>query len=212
MATGYNNMGTVYRDQNDHETALVCYQKALSTILHAVGEDNPSTIIYYNNIGNTYISLGNIPKATTCLQKKHELSKKIWGNDYEDVTNTLSLIYTLYLQNKAQSDMSEYHAFLSDVAFTITVDETSDAQDGLKGEYYLLEYNDWNQDSETDIMQLYKQTDGHPATILIMKDDAIHQYKLNGNESVRIELKCVDPSQKEQISRIYASWKNKNQK
>ncbi len=54
LATSYNNIGAVYKDQGKLEQALEIYLKCLNIQKAHYGDNNFNLAATYNNIGNIY--------------------------------------------------------------------------------------------------------------------------------------------------------------
>lgn len=109
-------------------------------------------------------------------------------------------------------DVQKYRAFMSEVAFTATTDEgdTPALQQGMSGEYYLLEYEDWNQDAASSVFDKDKKLKGKPKTIVVMKDGVISKHYFEDAIGVEIGLKYVTKAEKAKITAAYNKWKQQN--
>jgi len=69
----------------------------------------------------------------------------------------------------------DLNTFCENHCFVLTVDEgnTPAKQQGMSGEYILLEFADWNQYSPTSLYEKDKEMRGKPKTIVVMKDGII---------------------------------------
>ena len=54
-----NNMGNVYHDQGNYESALECYKRALAIYESTIGKNSNSFAITLKNIGVFYDYQGN---------------------------------------------------------------------------------------------------------------------------------------------------------
>ena len=63
VATGYNNVGVVYKNLGDYEKAIYCYQKALDISRLVLGENHRLLAKSYLNLGSVYYSLKDYNKA-----------------------------------------------------------------------------------------------------------------------------------------------------
>lgn len=110
---------------------------------------------------------------------------------------------------------NNYYAFeslmsKSYVSFTVLNNTSPAYKKGLRGEYILLEYGDWNQDSFVSIKDKARELSGKPKRILVMKDGIISSYFFENNIGVNFEIKGTDENTKKGINIKYQKWKEEN--
>ena len=68
--------------------------------------------------------------------------------------------------------------FVKNIAFTATTVEGNvpARQQGMDGEYIILEFADWNQDSTTSLFDKNKEMKGKPKDIVVMKGEVVSKY------------------------------------
>lgn len=95
--------------------------------------------------------------------------------------------------------------------FTLTVlnDSVPAYHQGMRGEYVLLEYADWTQDSLISLWDKNDELKGMPKTILVLKDDTVMQYKFENQIGAILNMKCEYEGKKKFINKKYKEWKNK---
>lgn len=158
---------------------------------------------------------GAYPQALENFIKALEIYRKLYRDDSNDVQQTLDVVYYAYMQCIAEDksfDVQKYRAFMSEVAFTATTDEgdTPALQQGMSGEYYLLEYEDWNQDAASSVFDKDKKLKGKPKTIVVMKDGVISKHNFEDTIGVQFGLKFVTKAVKAKITAAYNKWKQQN--
>jgi hypothetical protein len=102
-------------------------------------------------------------------------------------------------------------AFCEEHCFTATIVEgnTPAKQQGMSGEYVLLEFADWNQDSDTSLFDKSEELTGKPKNILVMKDGIISQHHFENVIGAQSGLKYVGREEKQRINKAYEEWKKK---
>ena len=99
--------------------------------------------------------------------------------------------------------------FLADHCFTGTVnrgDNPATAQ-GMSGEYILLEFADWNQDSDISLFARADELRQSPKDIVVMKDGVISTYHFDGKLGITFGVKQMTKEEKNQINQTYKQWK-----
>lgn len=100
--------------------------------------------------------------------------------------------------------MQEY-AFIA-----TTVDGDSPAkQKGLDGEYFMLEFADWNINSPKSLFKTANKMSGTPKAIVVMKGKEISTYHFENTIGVQFDLKQIGKDEKNWIIKAYNKWKNK---
>ncbi len=95
IATFYNNIGIIHKNQSDFPKALEYFEKALGFQL-LLGEEHPDVAISYNNIGLVYNSQGDYTKALTYYEKALNIWLKIYGEEQAVVAGLYNNIGSTY--------------------------------------------------------------------------------------------------------------------
>lgn len=208
VATSYNNIGSVYSRQGNYDLALEYYNKALKILLSIFGERHPKVFTCYCNIGITYYMQGLYSKAKTNLLKAFKIRKTLLNTDDVNMQTLLSMLYHSLIKTLS-SDTDEYLSFISDKIFIATVvpyDFTA-SQQSMSGEYYLLEYSDWNFENTTDLFDKNDELKDKPKDIVVMKDGVITKHHLEDTIGIQLGLKFVSKEEKQRITEAYHKWK-----
>lgn len=117
-----------------------------------------------------------------------------------------------YLYCIKEKDQQAYDNLMSKSYFTLTVlnDSVPAFFQGMRGEYVLLEYADWTQDSLSSLWDKNEELRGKPKTILVLKDDSVMQYNFEDSIGARLYMKCEYEGKKKFINKKYEEWKVKN--
>jgi tetratricopeptide (TPR) repeat protein len=209
VATSYSNIGYVYDNQGDYPKALEYHSKALSIREKVLGTEHPDVATSYNNIGGVYDSQGDYPKALECYSKALAIREKVLGPNHPNTINIkqsiLNTKYQMAIANKNARAFCEEHCFTA----TIVEGNTPAKQQGMSGEYVLLEFADWNQDSDTSLFDKSEELKGKPKNILVMKDGIISQHHFENVIGAQSGLKYVGREEKQRINKAYEEWKKK---
>ena len=210
VATCYNNIGGVYYKQGNYAKALEYYQQALAIIKAVLGEDHPNVATSYNKIGGVYYNQGDYAKALEYLRQALTIQKTVLGENHINTQNTQTTIsYALYKQALSTGKIGD---FLQTHCFTATIidGETPAKQQGMSGEYIILEIADWNQNSPTSLFDKNEELRGKPKDILMMKDGVISQHHFENAIGVVLGIKEVSKEEKQRINKAYEEWKRQN--
>ena len=99
---------------------------------------------------------------------------------------------------------------------TVNDDVDSTSMDGLKGEYYILEFNGvqlfnsilTRPQSTTDI-ELFLLKD-QPVNIVVLKDGVISKHHFEDKIGVQFGVKEITKEERERINQLYEQWKREN--
>ena len=101
---------------------------------------------------------------------------------------------------------------MKEFVYTATVidGDTPARQQGMSGEYIVLEFADWTTHDTTSLFEYNKVNNefrGKPKTTVVMKDDVISRHHFENTIGVHFDLKKVGKEEKERIISIYEQWK-----
>ena len=208
----YNNIGGAYSSQGNYSKALEYYTKALAIREEMFGQDNPDVGTSYNNVGYAYSRQGDYTKALEYYKKALDIRQKLLGQEHRDTKNVLNELHTAqYLQALSLGTLPE---FLSEHVFTVEVagDDAPAAQQGMTGEYYLLEFADWNQESKTSIYDKMDEMTGKSKDILVLKDGKVSLHHFEDEIGIINDIKEVSKEERQRINKAYGNWKKQNRK
>ena len=211
VATCYNNIGGVYDSQGNYAKALEYCNKALEIFLSVFGENHPNVFTSYCNIGITYYMQGLYSEAKVNLLKAAEIGRTFLNADDVNMQTLLSFLYRSLIKSSLPKT-DEYSLFMSDKAFTAKVvsDETPASRYGMSGEYYLLEFADWNFESLTDLFDKNDELKDKPKDIVVMKDGVITKHHFEDTIGIQLGIKFVSKEEKQKITEAYHKWRNNN--
>ena len=193
----------------DYEKGWKYYSRALYYALGKSVEQNLDVALCYNNIGIFYSMQSEYSKALEYLRKSLNIYSGLYGYNTQEADSCSKTIYETYCKLLQQSDekMKEFEDFMSEYSFTIDISEgeTPSSAQGMFGQYYLLEFGDWNFLSTTDLFEKSTELQGKPKDIVVMKDGVIT--KLEDKVDCQISLKYVGKEEKQRIVESHNKWK-----
>lgn len=130
--------------------------------------------------------------------------------DFKDFMDTETCMWAYFFCIK-EKDQQAYDHLMSKSYFTLTVlnDSVPAFHQGMRGEYVLLEYADWTQDSLTSLWKKNEELMGKPKTILVLKNDSVMQYRFENNIGAILNIKCEYEGIKNHINKKYEEWKDR---
>ena len=211
VADCYNNIGGIYSSQGDYANALEYYKKALSIRLSVFGENHPEVATCYNDISIIYFFQSNFSQALDYLIKSLKIYSGLYGYNTQDANSCSKVVYVTYCKLLQQSNekKKEFEDFMSEYSFIIDIVEGAPpaSSQGMSGQYYLLEFGDWNVLSTKNLFEKNKELQGKPKDIVVMKDGVITKYHFEDKIGCQIEMKYVGKEEKRRIVESYNKWK-----
>ena len=120
--------------------------------------------------------------------------------------------YNLALLSNNIPDFLSDHIFFFTVekpsVVTIAQNEISPAQQqGMSGEYVLLEFDDWREDSPVSLFDKSSEYKGKPKDIVVLKDGVISKHHFEDVMGVQLGVKEITKEERERINQLYKTWK-----
>lgn len=210
VATIYNNIGAAYDSQEDYTQALEYYGKALKIRLEILGENHPDLATTYNNIGIVYFKQGDYAQALEYFEKALKIRVDIFGENHPDVDTNYTTIAHVYWTAKSKGEvLPGFDEFTSERVFvgTIAPGDTPAGQQGMIGEYVILEFGDWNIDSESSLLVKNEELRGKPKTVTVMQNGTISQHHFENTIGMQLSYKKIGKAERERIVAEYHKWK-----
>lgn len=153
----------------------------------------------YRMLSRKLFTTGDYAAAETYARQALDICKRLLGPDHQ---RTESLQSQLNVTQKAL--LSTDVEAMKEYVYVGTVSAGSAAADqGLEGDYVLLEYNEWTILSTASAYPVILSTQDEPKTLLIMKDNVISQHHFDGPTGIVICLEKVGQEEKQRIVRAY---------
>ena len=158
-----------------------------------------------------YLEQGNYEKALCYAKLAHSIRQIAFGlNDPKTIKSQKvvdRLTYKVAIDNHTDlTDFNTDHCFTA----TVTEGETPASQQGMIGEYVLLEFGNWNQDCLTSLYDKNTELKGKPKDILVLKDGIISKHHFDNVIGAQLGVKYVGKEEKQRIDALYEEWKKQN--
>ncbi len=206
----YNNIGWIYDRIGNYPLALDYYFKALKLNEEIYGKENTNLAISYYNIGTAYSNQGDYPMALEYIQKFIDIKKRTPNYNQADLINTeklaLNLMYLSSLSTNQINDFLTNHCFVLSVVNAYTPASSQ----GMKGDYTLLEFADWREDSTIPLFEKNTNLQGMPKDIVVLKDGIISKHHFDNAIGAQLSVKEISTEERDQINQLYNKWKNGN--
>ena len=204
MAFAYSNLGRL----ND---ALENYQKALEIRIAIYGETNPGVAKTYFNMGALCTKKNDYDGAKRNFEKSVEIYAKIYGEGNYRTVNARGELMHVDLTRALNGTRREFDKYMEDKVYNLIVGpkEGPAGQQGMEGEYYILEYDDWNCNKQISMFEKNEQMRGKSKTLTVYKDGAISQYHFENSMGVQLFMKVIGKKEKDKINKLYKEWKQK---
>ncbi len=209
LANSYDNVGSVLIRRGEFAQALEYLLKG-AAIREQVQGNHQATAVTYQNIAEAYSRLTNYDKAVAYYQKALDIMTPLKGENSKDVIRLKkNVLLTQYQQALSKGKIK---SFMADHCITATVHDGENAASaqGLSGEYVLLEFADWNQDSDTYMMDKANELRQSPKDLVLMKDGFISRHHFENKLGFTFGVKQITKEEKKQIDQAYKQWKGQN--
>ena len=209
VANSCNDIGIIYYKLGDYNRALEYYKKSLEIRERILTPDNSRVALIYN-IGSIYYLQGDYAQALDYLQKSKTIHANSLENDDAETRRINDAILVCKYELALQSD--DIEAFLKNHCFTATVadGDTPAKQQNMKGEYILLKFADWTENSLSSLFVKSKDFQGKSKDIVVLKDGIITRYHFENAIGVHLGIKPIAKEEREHINQLYEQWKREN--
>ena len=206
-ADTYHGIGSAYANKGNYDEALSYQLKALDIRKQLFDSNHPMILASYNNIWWTYFRLKNYAKALEYLQKALEIRIATLGASHPEILTTnhqiLAIKYAIAITNDKLQD------FLLGHCLSATVGDGGPAQQqGMSGEYVLLEFGDWTEDSYVSLFDKSEEMKGKPKDIVVLKNGVISKHHFEDVMGVQLGVKEITHEERERINQLYKAWKS----
>lgn len=225
--------GDVYYDKGDYIEALDCYLKALSIYgkLHFTAAET------YYKIANIYYVQGDYLKAkdyaysalASCINNDlyaqwilDIIDKIIPKEEFDEYLVKVGISAKSMLeylqQNKHHTNdvllnvWETRKNFIEIVCMTFKEDLSTTEMDGLRGDYYLLEFNGSRIISLTVLIKEFidSKYKDQPVDVVLMKDGVITKHHFDKLIGTSFSARNIGHEERERINQLYEEWKREN--
>ena len=216
VAESFNNIGSLFQSIGNISNALDYHEQALAIRKNLLGENHTDVaqslahigdiydatmdyacIEYFQNATKIYL-LSNLNKNTPAIQS---VVTKYYNSYCAGIRNEVKNLSNLEFRNV----MDNYIILL-----TITDDNSPAYKLGMTGQYVLLEFDSWIEDSNDNVFFTNQALKGKPKDIIVYDDLGFKKYHFDGNLGAKMELWYIGKAEKEKIMSLYNSWNNNN--
>jgi tetratricopeptide (TPR) repeat protein len=210
LAGAYDSMGAVLYRRGEYAQSLEHFLKAAAIREQVQGNSSAATAQTYNSTAGAYGKLTDYAKALEYYQKAFDIIASLKGENSKEVVNIKKNIlmteYQLAMQKGKLKGFLSNHCFIG----TVNNGDTPASAQGMSGEYVLLEFADWNQDSETSLFDRADEMRQSPKDIVVMKDGEISRHHFENKLGITFGVKQITKEEKQQINQAYKQWKEQN--
>ena len=201
----YRSMGIAYRSKKQYKESIDCFDKARTIDLALYGEDGQRIMVDCAGIGNCYMEIGDFAKACEYLQRAYNISMKNTERNYvvlqKAVLHRLSMAqYELHLMNGDLDKFMEERWIVVDSLNGVDSPQSS----------ILVEYCDWNVESDKSLWNAYKSEKNSEEECLILNGDSIQCRRYGPHLFFRIET--VNKAKKKHAITKYRRWRKTSKK
>ena len=202
MAVIYSNIGILYQKKGDYSQALEFIQKSIDIRGSILGTEHADMAELYDIKGEIYSLQKKYVDALGWKRKTLEIYEKKYGK--ESKYTYQAMFDVMWLMSKDLERMKDY------VFIATTEDgDTPARQQGMSGEYIMLELADWNISDTISLLDINIGLRGKPKSIVVMKEDTISQYHFENSIGIHYNLKFIGQNEKKRIIKFYNKWKKK---
>jgi tetratricopeptide (TPR) repeat protein len=108
IATSLNNVGGVYYNQGDLQSALEYFQLALAMFRELFGERHSDIAGSLNNVGSVYFDQGDLQSALEYFQLALTMRRELFAGRHPDTANSLNSIGSVYYEQGDLRRGAEY--------------------------------------------------------------------------------------------------------
>ena len=214
VANIYNNLSALLLHKGSIDSAYVYQLRATEIWKEAYGERNPIVADSYGNISEILQQKGDWRGSLNYLKKAYDIALVTRGQESastHDLMANIDYVMAHLLQESNNTDIcDEHNKFMIDkvyTAFIPQIDSSPAARSGMSGEYYILEYENWNIGTQASMLLTNEQLKGKPKTLVFMQENNIHSHRFESTIGAQLYLKIVGKEKKVKMIEDYKKWK-----
>lgn len=190
------------------------FKHVLSVKEKTWGHDHIFSTDIMLQLAQAYFHLGNYQTALSHLQRALKIQESVLGPNYSSVQQIRE--YIAELEGTIQSEEKKKQAAersreVEVITFTPTEDYDSPArQQGLDGEYIILEYCGWHIGNEDMFVSTFNTYKTQPKNIVLIKDGVITEHHFEEKMGAYLKSKDLTKEEKQSLKETYEQWKSKS--
>lgn len=200
------NLGYAYQKTENYHEAIKCY----SNYLKITEKNNEFDPIYkatiYKRLCDIYIRTGEILKFKGLL--KSALDIFVETEDAMDYTDEYLEVYEMGIKSGLVPEIMTNITFV--INFSEQVMSSTDKYQGMRGEYILLEYGNWNITSSSSLFKTNTKMSNAPKDVVVLRDGIIYKFHIESGVEALVDLKYVGEEEKCNQITLYKKWKDRN--
>jgi len=214
-ATIYTNISSFYLAKNELDSAYLYQNRAIGIYEQVYGNMDPRVADCYGDMAEILLQKNNWEGSLALFKKAYDIALITRGPDKSSTRDLLTNIDYLLAKMATEKDddaiRTKREDLMHDKVYTAYVPKTEASpayQAGFSGEYYILEYEDWNVESPSSMLIVNETYKGKPKTITFYQSGLIVRHHFENVIGINIYLKEIGEEEKQNIIRKYQEWKN----
>ena len=206
--------GIVYIKTEQWGKVVEHFKHVLAVKEKTWGHDHIYSTDIMIQLANAYFQLGNYQTALSHLQRALKIQESVLGPNHSDVRQIREYIASLeetIQSEEGKKQAAERSREVEVITFTPLEDYDSPArQQGLDGEYIILEYCGWHIGDEQVFMSTLNTYKTQPKNIVLIKDGVITEHNFEEKMGARLKSKDLTKEEKQSLKETYEQWKSKS--
>ena len=198
--------GIVYIKTRQWPKLIECYNHVLAVKEKTWGVDHIYCTDILEQIAGAYYQLNDYQATLSYFQRALKIKEHTLGPNHSLTLATRSNVEYITEYIKRAQHISD----LQVITFTPEGDDSPARQQGLQGEYVVLDYCGWHIGEELVFEDKFKEVNKLPKDIVIIKDGVISKHHFEGRMGARVKTKDILKEEKQRLKESYERWKKKN--
>ena len=214
VASSLQLLGLVHQVRRLYDEAVDYYRQAFDVWSKCDADYSKQMVACADTIGTLCYGKKDFACAVEYFQRSLDIrlgtdTSQRWDSTDVEMARQKLLLSRYYLACAQGTQATFYEKHSITIIFN---SKDIAGQQGLKGDYNLLEYDDWMKDSMTPVHEKYQQTGGKPHRIVILNDDSVSCHQFEDPPVVLLRIREVTPAISKSINKTYKEWKKQNRK
>ena len=150
-----------------------------------------------------YLNMEDYYNALSCSQRVLQIYERVLGPNHTETKEIRSSIAMIQEKCRKVEESREMEV----ITLTPTCDDSPAQQQGMEGEYIILEFNGWQIGNEDVFPRIYEENKENPKSIVLIQNDIITRHHFDGRIGALLESKKLDKKEKEKLKEAYLRWK-----
>jgi len=201
-------LGYVYKKMGKFDSTFDSFFDALERKERLLGKNHPDVAKLNFDIADAYYDTNDFRNAIVKIKETTRNIKSIDDKLYSYAMQMLYMSYTNLLKDDS-SIAEEFEDFMTDKIFVgrVNNEDTPAGKYGLKGEYFIVEFDDWDCNSSICLFDKITELQGMPKNLSIVEDGKIRSYHFDNLIGMQFSIKTIDVKTKQSIVSKYMEWK-----